>query len=86
MIARHIVGAAGHRHHVGLGRRQRDARRNGDERHRHGEDAKGHKAAMQGAFHGTKSATAVGSRQEVTFVFAYHLATQRRDRVHICPT
>ena len=42
---------AGHRRHVGFRRRQRDARRNGDERHHHGEDAKGHEPTVQRSLH-----------------------------------
>ena len=41
MIAGHLVGVGRHRRYIGLCRRQRDSRRNGDQSHHHGEDAKG---------------------------------------------
>ena len=54
VMAGHVVGGVPHcRHarHVGFGRRQRDACRDGDKCHRHGEDAKGHEPTMQRSFH-----------------------------------
>ena len=51
MIARHVVRAGGHGRHIGLCRGQRDARRDGNESHSHGEDAKGNEATVQRSFH-----------------------------------
>jgi hypothetical protein len=51
VIARLLVRAGGHGGHIGLRRRQRDARRNGDERDRHGEEAKGDTTAMKHCLH-----------------------------------
>jgi hypothetical protein len=47
MGAGHLLGTARHRYPVGLRRRQRDAGRNSQQRHRHGNHAENDKAAMK---------------------------------------
>jgi hypothetical protein len=51
VIAGQVVRAGGHGRHIGLRRCQRDARRDGNERHHHGEDAKGHEPTVQSSLH-----------------------------------
>jgi hypothetical protein len=64
MMARHLVRTGNHDHCIGLGRRERNAGRNGDQCQRHGEHAHDDKGAVQHVPHGHEIATAGGRRQE----------------------
>ena len=66
MVAGHSVGAVRRHHHLRLRRRQGEAGRNGDQRHRHGQEAKGDTAAMKRISHGPRVPQPEGGDKNAT--------------------